>query len=81
MNAARENPLVVAHSITTAEVQELANAVELLDWIKNRLPDASPEKAEGAVKVARCHAVLERVLESEAWRVYGPAEPEEETHL
>lgn len=72
-------PLIAAYAITLDQVHRLTNAIELLDWIKNRIPDASPEKAEAAVTVACCHAVLESVLGIDASKVYGTAEPEEET--
>ena len=81
MNAVFEKPLIAGYPITRDDIQEFVNAVELLDWTKNCLPDESPEKAEAAVKVASCHAVIERVLGNDASSVYGPADPEEETHL
>lgn len=58
------------YAITYAQIVELADAICLLDWIKKRLPDESPEKAEAAVKAVRCHALLEAVLYDDAGTVY-----------
>lgn len=58
------------YAITRAQIVELADALCLLDWIKNRLPDESPEKAEAAVKAEYCHAMLEAVLRDDAPTVY-----------
>lgn len=63
--------------ITQPQIAELATAIALMDWIKNALPDAYPEKAEAAVRATRCHAILEDVLYDDATSVYGPAETEE----
>lgn len=60
------------YTITQPQVAELANAIALLDWIKNCLPDAMPEKAEAAVMAVRCHATLEAVLYDDAASVYAP---------
>jgi hypothetical protein len=68
------------YTITQPQIAELADAIALLDWLKNRVPDEIPEKAEAAVKAARCHALLEAVLYDDAPSVYGPADPEEETY-
>lgn len=65
-----------AYTITQPQIAELAEAISLLDWIKNRLPDAMPEKAEAAVAATRCHALLEAVLVDEAPAVYAPEEEE-----
>lgn len=65
--------------ITQPEIAELADAIALLDWIKNCLPDALPEKAEAAVKATRCHALLEAVLYEDAPTVYAPDDSQEET--
>ena len=61
---------VKTYAITQPEIVELADAICLLDWIKNRLPDESPEKAEAVVKVTRCHVLLEAVLHDDAGTVY-----------
>ncbi len=68
------------YTLTLPQIAELADAIALLVWIKNRVPDETPEKAEAAVKAMRCHALLEAVLYDDALAVYGPAETEE-THL
>ncbi|MDA8258356.1 MAG: hypothetical protein M0Z99_22460 [Betaproteobacteria bacterium] len=65
------------YTITQPQIAELADAIALLDWIKNRLPDESPEKADAAVAAIRCHALLEAVLSDDAPSVYAAAEPEE----
>ncbi|MDA8254164.1 MAG: hypothetical protein M0Z99_00765 [Betaproteobacteria bacterium] len=67
------------YTLTQPQIAELADAISLLDWIKNRVPDEIPEKAEAAVKVARCHALLEALLYGAAPSVYAPTETEEET--
>lgn len=67
------------YTLTLPQVHELADAIALLDWIKNRVPDETPEKAEAAVTAMRCHALLEALLYDDAPAVYGPAETEE-TH-
>ncbi len=69
--------MMKTYTITQPQIAELANAIALLDWIKNCLPDAMPEKAEAAVKATRCHAILEEVLYDDAPSVYGPADQEE----
>lgn len=66
------------YTITQPQIAELAQAVALMDWIKNRLPDEMPEKAEAAARATRCHAILEAVLYDDAPTVYAP---EEETRL
>lgn len=66
------------YTITQPQIVELANAIALLDWIKNCLPDASPEKAEAAVKATRCHALLEALLYDDAASVYAPDDNDEE---
>lgn len=63
--------------ITCAELALLPNAIALLDWVKNRLPDECPEKSEAAVSVNQCHALIETLLGDDAASVYGPAESEE----
>lgn len=60
------------YTITQPQVSELADAIALLDWVKNRLPDECPEKSEAAVKAVRCHALLESVLYDDAAVVYAP---------
>ncbi|MDT3707458.1 MAG: hypothetical protein ROZ09_11570 [Thiobacillus sp.] len=62
------------YAITRAQVVELADAICLLDWIKNRLPDESPEKAEAAVKAEYCHAMLEALLRDDATTLYSNEE-------
>lgn len=64
------------YTITQPQIVALADAIALLDWIKNRVPDEIPEKAEAAVKAVRCHAILEEVLYDDAPSVYGPKEKE-----
>lgn len=59
------------YTITQPQIAELAEAIALMDWIKNRLPDEMPEKAEAAVKATRCHAILEAVLYDDAPSVYA----------
>lgn len=66
------------YAITQPQIAELADAIALLDWIKNRLPDESPEKTEATVKAMRCHAMLEALLDDDAPSVYAPEDPEEE---
>lgn len=65
-----------AYTITHPQIAELAQAIALMDWIKNCLPDAMPEKAEAAVMATRCHATLEAVLYDDAASVYAPDEKE-----
>lgn len=67
------------HLITTADLATLADAIALLDWIKNRLPDECPEKREAGVRSIQCHALIETLLGEDAIGVYGPAEAEEIT--
>lgn len=67
------------YTITQLQIAELADAIALLDWIKNRVPDEIPEKAEAAVKATRCHALLEAVLYDDAPLVYAPDDSKEET--
>lgn len=62
---------------THVELATLADAIALLDWIKNRLPDECPEKAEAEAKVNQCHALIETLLGDDAASVYSQAEPEE----
>lgn len=62
------------YTLTQPQIAELADSIALLDWIKNRLPDECPEKAEAAVKAERCHALLEAVLYDDAPTVYAPDE-------
>lgn len=69
------------YTITGTQVAELAEAIALLDWIKNRLPDESPEKADAALAAIRCHALLEALLHDDAPSVYAPADPDEETRV
>jgi hypothetical protein len=69
------------YPITQPELAQLAGAIELLDWIKNRLPCECPEKSEAEVKVNQCHALIETLLGEDATSVYRPDETEEETHL
>lgn len=64
------------YTITQPQIAELADAIALLDWIKNRVPDEIPEKAEAAIKAVHCHAILEAVLYDDAPSVYGPKEKE-----
>lgn len=68
------------YPITQPQLAVLADAIGLLDWIKNRLPDECPEKAEAAIKAEVCHELIETMLGDDGISVYGPAEPEE-THL
>ena len=63
--------------ITQSEIAQLADAIALLDWIKNRLPDESPDKSEAEAKAISCHALLEGLLGDDSPAVYSPAEPEE----
>jgi hypothetical protein len=65
------------YAITHAELAVLADAIALLDWVKNRLPDECPEKSEAAGMSARCHALIETLLGDDATSVYSPADPEE----
>lgn len=69
-----------AYTITQPQIAELADAIALLDWVKNRLPDESPEKAEAHVKATRCHAMLEALLYEDAPSVYAPDDNDEEPH-
>lgn len=66
--------------ITKTELQKLAEAIALMDWIKNRLPDECPEKSEAEATINHCHALIETLLGEDAASVYSHAEPEE-THL
>ena len=66
------------YTLTQPQIAELADAIALLDWVKNRLPDECPEKAEAAVMAVRCHATLEAVLYDDAPSVYGPKDQHEE---
>lgn len=68
------------YTISQLQIAELADAIALLDWVKNRLPDESPEKAEAHVKATRCHAMLEALLYDDAPSVYAPDDHEEEPH-
>jgi len=65
------------YPLTQPELAQLADAIALLDWVKNRLPDECPEKSEAAGVSARCHALIETLLGDDAKSVYGPAETEE----
>ncbi|MHB1053495.1 MAG: hypothetical protein ACYCZT_10560 [Thiobacillus sp.] len=67
------------YAITHAELAALADAIALLDWIKNRLPDECPEKSEAAATSTRCHALIETLLGEDASSVYSPADREEKT--
>lgn len=67
------------YAITHDQIDELADAICLLDWIKNHLSDASPEKAEAAVKAIRCHALLEGVLGDDAGTLYSNDQQERAT--
>jgi hypothetical protein len=58
------------YAITHAQIFELAEAICLLDWLKKRVPDESPDKAEAAVRAERCHALLEEVLHDDAGTLY-----------
>lgn len=62
------------YTITKPQIAELADAIALLDWIKNRVPDEIPEKAEAAVKSVRCRALLEALLYDDAPSVYATEE-------
>lgn len=64
------------YALTKPQLEQLADAIALLDWIKNRLPDESPEKAEAAGMANRCHALIESLLGDDAASVYA-TEPEE----
>ena len=66
------------YTITQSQISKLSDAISLLDWIKNRLPDESPEKTEASVRAMCCHAMLEALLDDDAPSVYGPEDPEEE---
>lgn len=65
------------YTITQPQIAELANAIALLDGIKNCLPSASPDVAEAAVRANRCHAILEAVLYDDAPIVYPNQDAEE----
>jgi hypothetical protein len=65
------------YAVTHADLAQLAGAIALLDWIKNRLPDECPEKGEAEAKVNHCHALIETLLGDDAASVYSPDETEE----
>ena len=69
---------MTTYLITQTELQQLADAIALLDWVKNRLPDECPEKAEAAAKAPLCHALIETLLGKDAASVYSSADLEEE---
>lgn len=67
--------------ITYAELEKLADAISLLDRIKNRVPDECPEKADAEAASIQCHALIETLLGDDATGVYSPDESEEEKPL
>jgi hypothetical protein len=64
------------YPITRPVLSALADAVCLLDWIKNRLPDECPEKAEAAALAPICHQLIADVLGADEPLVYGKTEQE-----
>lgn len=65
------------YAITHDQLAQLAEAMQLLDWMKNSLSDASPDKREAAISANQGHALIATVLGEDDHLIYGPTEQEQ----
>lgn len=65
------------YTITLAQLDILADAICLLDWMRHRLPDECPEKPEAAAIAPVCHQLIADVLGADEHLVYGKPDQEQ----
>ncbi len=65
------------YTITAAQLDILADAISLLDWMRHRLPDECPERPEAAAIAPISHQIIADVLGADEHLVYGKSDEEQ----